>query len=123
MDAFTTPTVTISGPTYNYVVNVLTPHFFARHVVDTSTISGDLYDDATSLRNLLSRGTTMERATTLIKKMRPDLMYLLQEEHEETTGEATASTTTKKKGVRSTTITSNYDMEITAKHVQRAMGE
>ena len=117
MDTFSTPTVTITGCTYNYSVQMLTPHFFEHHVLDTTTINGDLHTEIGSLRNVLSRGTTMDRATPFIKKVRPDYKYLLDEE---TTGEATASTTTsKKKGVRSTTIAADYDIEITVKHVKR----
>ena len=65
----------------------------------------------------------MERATTFIKKVKPDPQYLPHEDHEETTGETTGATTassSKKNGVRTATISSDYGMEITLKHVKRA---
>ena len=98
---------------------MLTPRYFEHHLVDTTVIHGDLHAEVASLHYLLKRGATGERATTFIQKVRPDYLHLLDEE---TTGESTGTTTassSKKKGVRSTTITADYDMEITIKHVKR----
>ena len=36
MTTFTTSTVIISGPTYDYIVQMLTPHFYSNHLVDTT---------------------------------------------------------------------------------------
>ena len=38
MDTFTTPTVIITGCNYNYIVQMLTPHYFEHHLADTTVI-------------------------------------------------------------------------------------
>ena len=45
MNGFATPTVIITGCNYNYIVQMLTPHYFERHLVDTTVIHGDLHAD------------------------------------------------------------------------------
>ena len=119
MDGFNTPMVIITGCNYNYIAQMWTPRYFGNHLVDTTVIHGDLHAEVSLLRYLLNRGTTNERVTTFIQKVRPDYLYLLDED---TTGETACKTTasfSKKKGVRSTTITADYDMEIAVKHVKR----
>ena len=78
MNGFATPTVIITGCNYNYIVQMLTPRYFEHHLVDTTVIHGDLHAHVTSLQYMLNRGTTSERATKFIQKVRPDYMYLLQ---------------------------------------------
>ena len=106
MNGFATATVIITGCNYNYIVQMLTPHYFERHLVDTRVTYGDLHVDTTSLQYVLNRGATVDRATKFIQKLRPDYMHMLQDDTtaaDETTGGATASSS-KKKGVRTTTI-------------------
>ena len=55
MNKFTTPTVIISGCTYNYIVQMLTPRFFENHLVDTTVVSGPDYVDTTSVKNMYAR--------------------------------------------------------------------
>ena len=50
MDGFTTPTVIITGRNYHYIVQMLTPHFFEHHLVDTTIIHGDLHAEVASLQ-------------------------------------------------------------------------
>ena len=69
---------------------MLTPHYFERHLVDTTVIHGDLHADTTSLQYMINRGATNERATKFIQKVRPDYMHLLQDEAT-TVEETTAS--------------------------------
>ena len=59
---------------------MLTPRFFEHRLVDNTSIHGDLHAEVASLQYLLKRGTTNERATTFIQKVRPDYLYLLDEE-------------------------------------------
>ena len=58
LNKFTTPTIIISGCTYNNIVQMLTPHFYKNHLVDTTVISGPDYVDTTSVKNMYSRNTT-----------------------------------------------------------------
>ena len=53
-----------------------------------------------------------------LQKVKPDYLKELQEE--ETAEETTAGATTTKKGVRTTTITADYDREIVVKHLKKA---
>ena len=53
-----------------------------------------------------------------LQEVKPDYLKELLED-EETTRETTA-TTSKKKGVRTTTITADYDMEIVVKQLKKA---
>ena len=59
-----------------------------------------------------------DKTVEFLQEVNPNYLKELLEE-EDTTGETTA-TTSKKKGVRTTTITADYDMEIVVKHVKRA---
>ena len=119
MNGFATPTVIITGCNYNYVVQTLTPHYFEHHLVDTTVFHGDLHADTTSLHYMINRGATNDRSKKFIQNVRPDYIHLLQDEAttEETTGGTTASSS--KKGVRTTTISCDYNMEIVVKHVKR----
>ena len=86
--------------------------------MDTTVINGPDYVEITSLQYMHTRNP--EKTTKFIQKVKPNYMYLLQEEA--TTSEATGDTTasfSKKKGVRTTTISLDYDMEIVVKHVKR----
>ena len=81
-------------------------------------INGPDYVEVTSVQYMHTKSP--EKTTKFIQKVKPNYMYLLQEEA--TTGEATGDTTassSKKKGVRATTISSDYDTEIVVKHVKR----
>ena len=117
MNRFTTSTVIISGPTYDCIIQMMTPHFHANHLIDTTVVSGPDYIDTTSLKNMCNRnyGKTME----FLQKVKPDYIHVVQEDttKETTTGGASSS---KKRGVRTTTIPSDYGMEIVVKHVKRA---
>ena len=118
VNGFTTPTVIITGCAYNYAVQMLTPHFFEHHLVDTTVINGPDYVEVTSLQYMHTRNP--EKATRFTQKVKPNVVYLLQEEA--TTGEAigdTIASSSMKKGVRTTPISSAYDMEIVVKHVKR----
>ena len=59
-----------------------------------------------------------DKTVEFLQKVKPDHLKELLDD-EETTGETTA-TTSKKKGVRTTTITADYDMEIVVKHLKKA---
>ena len=127
MNKFTTPTVIITastviitGCTYNYIVQTLTPHFFENHLVDTTVVSGPDYVDTTSVKNMYARNP--EKTTRFLQKVKPNYMHLLQDETaDDTTRDTTTATasSSKKKGVHTTTISSDYDMEIVVKHVKR----
>ena len=58
VNKFTTPTVIISGCTCNYIVQMLTPHFYENHLVHTTVVSGPDYVDMTSVNNMYTRTTT-----------------------------------------------------------------
>ena len=76
MNGFATPTVIITGCNHNYTVQMLTPHYFECHLVDTTVIiHGDLHVDTTSWQYMLNRGATMDRATKFIHKVRPDYSH------------------------------------------------
>ena len=119
MNGFATPTVIITGYTYNYIVQMLTPHFFESHLVDTTVVSGPDYVETASVQYMCGRNP--EKTTRFTQKVKPNYMYLLQNEAttDETTGDTTAASSSKKKGVRTTTISSDYDMEIVVKHVKK----
>ena len=55
MTKFTTSTVIISGHTYNYIIQMMTPHFYSNHLVDTTCVSGPDYIDYKSVRNMYHR--------------------------------------------------------------------
>ena len=54
MSGFTTPTVIITGCSYNYIVQIV--------------IHGDLNADTTSLQYMINRGSTNDRATEVHPK-------------------------------------------------------
>ena len=61
-----------------------------------------------------------EKTMEFLQKVKPDYIHVVQDNdttEDTTTGTASSS---KKKGVRTTTISSDYDMEIVVKHVKRA---
>ena len=116
MTKFTTSTTVISGPTYDYVVQMLTPAFYSKHLVDTTTISGPDNINYKSVKNMFNRH--YDKTVEFLQEVKPDYLKELLED-EETTGETTA-TTSKKKGVRTTTITADYDMEIVVKQLKKA---
>ena len=55
MTKFTTSTVIISGCTYDYIIQMMTPHFHANHLIDTTVVSGPDYVDTTSVKNTYHR--------------------------------------------------------------------
>ena len=55
LTTFTTSTVIISGPTYDYIFQMLTPRFYSNHLVDTTTISGPDSINYKSVKNVLHR--------------------------------------------------------------------
>ena len=57
MTKFTTSTVIISGPTYDYIIQMMTPHFHVNHLIDTTVVS-----DQTTLT--LHRSRTCTTGTT-----------------------------------------------------------
>ena len=116
MTKFTTSTAVISGPNYDYVVQMLTPAFYNKHLVDTTTISGADHINYKSVKNMLNRH--YDKTVEFLQEVKPDYLKELLDD-EETTGETTA-TTSKKKGVRTTTITADYDMEIVVKQLKKA---
>ena len=118
MTKVTTSTVIISGPTYDDVIQMMTPRFYSNHLIDTTVVSGPDYIDYKSAQNMYNRH--YDKAIEFLQKMKPDYIHVLQED--DTTKETTTGTTSfsKKKGVRTTTITLDYGMEIVVKHVKRA---
>ena len=118
MTKFTTSTVIISGPTYDYVIQMMTPHFYSNHLIDTTVVSGPDYIDYKSVQNMYNRH--YDQTIEFLQKVKPNYIHVLQGDDttEETTTGATSSS--KKKSVRTTTITSDYDMEIVVKHVKMA---
>ena len=118
MNKFTTPTVIVSGCNYDYIIQMLTPHFYSNHLVDTTVVSGPDYVDTTSVKNMCTRN--YEKTMEFLQKVKPNYIHVVQDNDtadDTTTGAAPSS---KKKGVRTTTISSDYDMEIVVKHVKRA---
>ena len=115
LTTFTTSTVIISGPTYDYIVQMQTPHVYSNHLVDTTTISGPDNINHKSVKNMFHRH--YDKTVEFLQKVKPDYLKELLED-EETTGEP--PTTTKKKGMRTTTITADYDTEIVVKHLKKA---
>ena len=115
MNKFTTPTVIISGRTYNYILQMLTPHFYENHLVDTTPVSGPDYVDTTSVKNMYSRN--YDKTLAFLQKVKIDYIHVVQDDTADDTTTAAASSS--KKGVRITTISSDYDMEIVVKRVKR----
>ena len=116
MDKFTTATTVISGPDYNYVREMMTPAFYKNHLVDTTTISGPDHIYYKSVKNMLHRH--YDETVEFLKENNPNYLQQLLDEEETTTGEPT-TTTGKKKGVRTTTITADYDVEIVVKQSKK----
>ena len=116
MDKFTTSTTVISGPDYNYVREMMTPAFYKKHLVDTTTISGPDHIYYKSVKNMLHRH--YDETVEFLKENNPNYLQQLLDEEEITTGEPT-TTTGKKKGVRTTTITADYDVEIVVKQSKK----
>ena len=118
MNKFTTPTVIVSGCTYDYIIQMLTPHFYSNHLVDTTVVSWPDYVDTTSVKNMYNRN--YEKTKAFLQKVKPDYIHVVHDN--DTTDDITtrAASSSKKKSVRTTTISSDYDMEIVVKHVRRA---
>ena len=116
MTKFTTSTTVISGPSYDYVQQMLTPAFYKKRLVDTTTISGPDHINYQSVKNMLNRD--YHKNVEFLQEVNPNYLKEILEE-EDTTGETT-TTTGKKKGVRTTTITADYDVEITVKQLKKA---
>ena len=116
MTKFTTRTTVISGPTYNYVQEMLTPAFYKKHLVDTTTISGPDHIYYKSVRNMFNRH--YDKTVELLQENDPNYLKQLLDEEETTTGEPT-TTMSKKKGVRTTTITADYDIKIVVKQSKK----
>ena len=93
MTKFTTSTVIISGPAYDYIIQMLTPHFCGNHLVDTTCVSAPDYIDYESVKNMYHRH--YDKTVEFLQKVKPD--YLQEHQEEETTGETTTETTTKKR--------------------------
>ena len=116
LDTFTTSTTVISGPNYEYVRDMMTPAFYKKHLVDVTTISGPDHYYAKSIKNMYNRH--YDETVEFLKENHPDYLRQLQMEEETTTGEP-STTTGKKKGVRTTTITADYDVEIVVKQSKK----
>ena len=117
MDKFTTSTTVISGPDYEYVREMMTPAFYKKHLVDTTTISGPDHIYYKSVKNTFQRH--YDETVEFLKENHPNYLQQLLNEEETTTGEPTTTTTGKKKGVRTTTITADYDVEIVVKQSKK----
>ena len=116
MDKFTTSTTVISGPDYNYVREMMTPAFYKKHLMDTTTISGPDHIYYKSVKNMFQRH--YDETVEFLKENHPNYLQQLLDEDETTTGEPT-TTTGKKKGVRTTTITADYEVEIVVKQSKK----
>ena len=116
MDKFTTSTTVISGPNYDYVREMMTPAFYKKHLVDTTTISGPEHIYYKSVKNMFQRH--YDETVEFLKENDPNYLQQLLDGEETTTGEPT-TTTGKKKGVRTTTITADYDVEIVVKQSKK----
>ena len=81
---------------YNYIVQMLTPHYFKHHLVDTTVTHGDYYADVTSLQywlncstgvlqvsGLRSSRTYYRRRLQLQRRQLVELLHLLQERCED----------------------------------------
>ena len=71
MTKFTTSTTVISGPSYNYVQEMLTPAFYKKHLVDTTTISGPDHINYKSVRNMFNRH--YDKTVEFLQEERPKL--------------------------------------------------
>ena len=116
LDKFTTSTTVISGPDYEYVREMMTPAFYKKHLVDTTTISGPDHIYYKSAKNMFQRH--YDETVEFLTENHPNYLQQLMNEEEATTGEPT-TTTGKKKGVRTTTITADYDVEIVVKQSKK----
>ena len=116
LDTFTTSTTVIGGPNYEYVRDMMTPAFYKKHLVDVTTISGPDHYYMKSIKNMYNRH--YDETVEFLKDNHPECLRMLQNEEETTTGEPT-TTTGKKKGVRTTTITADYDVEIVVKQSKK----
>ena len=117
---FSTPTVILSGCTYNDIVQMLTPHFYENHLVDTTVVSGPDHVDMASVKNMYSRN--YDKTLAFLQTVKPDYIHVVQADdttYDTNAAAAAAASSSKKKGVRPTTIASDYDMEIVVKHVKR----
>ena len=115
LDTFTTSTTVISGPDYEYVRDMMTPAFYKKHLVDVTTISGPDHYYEKSIRNMYNRH--YDETVEFLKENHPNYLRQLENTEETTAGETT--TTGKKKGVRTTTITADYDVEIVVKQSKK----
>ena len=95
---------------------MLTPAFYNKHLVDTTTISGPDNINYKSVKSMLNKQE--EKTVEFLQEVDPNYLKDLLDE-EETTGETT-TTTSKKKGARTTTIIADYDMEIVVKQMKKA---
>ena len=93
MTKFTTSTTVISGPNYDYVVQMLTPAFYSNHLVDTTTISGPDHINYKSVKNMFHRH--YDKTMEFLQKVNPDYLKELLDD-EETTGETTTTTSKKR---------------------------
>ena len=89
MTNFTTSTTVISGPSYDYVVQMLTPAFYKKHLVDRTTISSPDHINYKSVKNMLSRH--YDKTVEFLQEVNPNYLKEILEE-EDTTGETTATT-------------------------------
>ena len=117
MGKFTTSTVIASGCTYDCIIQMMTSHFHSNHLIDTTVVSGPDYVDTTSVKKMYNRN--YDKTMEFLQKVKPDYIHVVQDNdttEDTTTGAAPSSN---KKGMRTTTISSDYDMEIVVKHVKR----
>ena len=116
LDTFTTSTTVIGGPTYSYVRDMMTQAFYKKHLIDVTTISGSDHYYMKSIKNMYHRH--YDETVEFLQENHPGVLRMLQNEDEATTGDST-TTTGKKKGVRTTTITADYEVEIIVKQPKK----
>ena len=120
MPAWSTRSLLATGCDYAYVTEMLTTKSCKEHLIDVTTVNGINYSPEASLRHLLWHHKSQDRTIEFIKDYHPNyhcLLDELKEGHE--MEDATTTTTGKKKGYKSTTITTDYDMEITDSSTSR----
>ena len=105
MHKFTTSTTVISGPT-----EMLTPAFYKMHLEDTTTISSPDHIYYKSVNNMFNRH--YDRTVEFLQELPPKLLEAaLGLTMLTIAGVTTTAGGSKKKGVRTTTITADYDVE------------
>ena len=110
----------VNSCNYAYVSDLLTSKFFIKNISLMSPLStGVNYSSVSSLRHLLWNSKTQGRTIIYIKDYHPKLRYLLDGAHYSRGDREANYYHRQEEGLQVFTITGDYDMEITVKHIKK----